>query len=145
MNLLPGKATIFNEGSYVGETMLNPASLNDTLELALGRDHGITVTRTKLPVKQKNKLLGTEIVKTITYELKMKNNKNKTVNLVIEDQIPVSQNKDIKVELTEDGKSVFNKDTGLLKWNISLATKENKTLTFSYRVTSDKDMPLSMY
>ncbi len=145
LNLLPGKATIFYEGTYVGETMLNPAVLSDTLELALGRDHGITVTRTKLPVKQKNKLLGDEIVKMITYELKMKNNKNKTVNLVIEDQIPISQNKDIKVELTNDGKAIYNKETGLLKWSTSLISKENRTLSFTYSVTSNKDMPLSMY
>ena len=145
LNLLPGKATIFYEGTYVGETMLNPAVLDDTLELALGRDHGITITRTRLPVKQKSRLLGDEIVKTITYELKMKNNKSKTVNLVIEDQIPVSQNKDIKVELTNDGKATVNKDTGLLKWSTSVNSKENRTLSFTYTVTSGKDMPLSMY
>jgi uncharacterized protein (TIGR02231 family) len=145
LNLLPGMANVFYEGTFVGETVLNPAIINDTLDLAFGRDNGITVTRTKKPVKENNKLLGSEITKTITYELKMKNNKSKTVNLVIEDQVPLSQNKEIKVEMKDAGNSDYNSQTGLLKWNLTVNSKEYKTLNFTYAVTYNKDMPLSMY
>lgn len=145
MNLLPGKANIFYEGTYVGETMLNAALLTDTMELALGRDHGITVTRTKLPDKEKNKPLGNDVEKTVTYELKMKNNKNNTLTLVVEDHIPVSQNTDIKVEMKDPGKADYNEKTGILKWKTSISSKENKTLAFTYTITYNKDMPLSMH
>ena len=145
LNLLPGRANVFYEGTYVGETVLNPAVINDTLELAFGRDNGITVTRTKLPVKESNKLLGNEITKTIVYELRMKNNKSKNINLIVEDQIPVSQNKDIKVEIKDNGKSEYNIQTGLLQWSVAMNSKEYKTLKFSYALTYNKDMPLSMY
>ncbi len=145
LNLLPGRANIFYEGTYVGETVLNPSVINDTMELALGRDNGITVTRTKLPVKENNKLFGNEITKTITYELKMKNNKSKPVNLIIEDQMPLTQNKDIKVEMKDKGNAEYNEMTGMLKWNTSIGTKEYKTFVFSYAVTYNKEMPLSMY
>jgi uncharacterized protein (TIGR02231 family) len=145
LNLLPGRANVFYEGTYVGETVLNPSVINDTLELALGRDNGITVTRTKLKDKESNKLLGNEITKTISYELRMKNNKSKAVNLLIEDQLPLSQNKDIKIEMKDVDKADYNDKTGLLKWNTTLETKGYKTLTFSYAVTYNKDMPLSMY
>jgi hypothetical protein len=70
LNLLPGKANIFYEGTYVGETMLNAALLSDTMELALGRDHGITVTRTKLPDKERNKALGNDVEKRLPTNLK---------------------------------------------------------------------------
>src|SRR5436190_20050737 len=46
LNLLPGSANIFFEGTYVGQTVLNPAVLNDTLNLSMGRDHGVTISRT---------------------------------------------------------------------------------------------------
>ncbi|MBP9705432.1 MAG: DUF4139 domain-containing protein [Chitinophagales bacterium] len=145
LNLLPGSANVFYEGTFVGETVLNPAVINDTLDLAFGRDNGITVTRTKLPVKESNKLIGNDITKTITYELRMKNNKSKALNLVVEDQIPLSQNQGIKVEMKDAGKADYNTQTGLLKWNLSVNSKEYKTLKFSYEVTYNKDMPLSMY
>lgn len=145
LNLLPGKANIFYESAYVGETMLNAALLTDTMELALGRDHGITVTRAKLPEKERNKALGTDVVKTIAYELKMKNNKSVALNIVVEDQIPVSQNQAIKVELKDSGKAEYNDKTGLLKWTQTLSAKEIKTLSFTYSITHNKDMQLSMY
>ena len=145
LNLLPGRANVFYEGTYVGETVLNPSVINDTLELALGRDNGITVTRTKLPVKESNKLFGNDITKTFTYELRMKNNKSKPVNLIIEDQVPLTQNKDIKIEVKDSGKSEYNDKSGLLRWNTTIGTKEYQTFTFSYAVTYNKDMPLSMY
>jgi len=145
LNLLPGSANVFYEGTFVGETVLNPAVINDTLDLAFGRDNGITVTRTKLPVKESNKLIGNDITKTITYELRMKNNKSKAINLVVEEQIPLSQNQGIKVEMKDAGKADYNTQTGLLKWNLSVNSKEYKTLKFSYEVTYNKDMPLSMY
>lgn len=145
LSLLPGKANVFYEGTYVGETVLNPAVINDTLNLAFGRDNGIMVTRTKLPVKESNKLIGNDVTKNIIYEIKMKNNKNKPLNLIVEDQVPVSQNKEIKIEVKETGKADYNTQTGLLKWNFSLSPKEYKTLSFSYAVTYNKEMPLSMF
>ncbi len=145
LNLLPGKANIFYEGTYVGETILNAALLTDTMELALGRDHGITITRTKLPDKERNKALGNNIEKTVTYELKMKNNNSNTLTLVVEDHIPVSQNEDIKVEMKDTGKADYNDKTGLLKWNTSISSKENKTLAFTYSITYNKDLQLSMH
>jgi uncharacterized protein (TIGR02231 family) len=145
LNLLPGKANVFYEGTYVGETVLNPAVINDTLDLAFGRDNGITITRTKLASKDSNKLLGSEITKTVPYELRIKNNKSKAINLIVEDQIPLSQNKDIKVEIQNSGKAEYNLATGALKWDFTMNSKEYKTLKFSYAVTYNKDMPLSMY
>jgi len=145
LNLLPGSANIFYEGTYIGVTVLNPSVINDTLDLALGRDNGITVTRTKLPGKESTKFLGSEVTKTIVYELRMKNNKSKEIHLIVEDQIPISQNKEIKVALQDGAKADYNERTGLLKWDFSLGTKEYKSLKFAFQVTHNKDMPLSMY
>ena len=145
LNLLPGRANVFYEGTYVGETVLNPTVINDTLELALGHDNGITITRTKLPLKENNKLLGNEITKTVAYELRLKNNKSRKIELIVEDQIPLSNNKEIKVEMKDHNKAEYNEQTGLLKWTMAVNSKEYKTLKFSYAVTYNKDMPLSLY
>lgn len=145
LNLLPGRANVFYEGTYVGETVLNPAVINDTLDLAFGRDNGITITRTKLPVKENNQLIGNDVTKTVAYKLRLKNNKSKALNLIIEDQIPLSQNKEIKVEMKDAGSAEYNTETGALKWTVAMNPKDYKTLTFSYAVTFDKNKPLSLY
>ncbi|MBK9045194.1 MAG: DUF4139 domain-containing protein [Bacteroidetes bacterium] len=145
LNLLPGKANLFYEGTYVGETVLNPSVINDTLDLALGRDNGITVTRTRLPVKEANKLLGSDITKTISWELRFKSNKSKPVHLIVEDQAPLSNIANIKVAMKDQGDASYNTTNGLLKWDFNLDPKAYKALKFTYEVTHNKDMPLSMY
>lgn len=145
LNLLPGKANLFYEGTYVGETVINPSVINDTLDLALGRDNGITVTRTRMPVKEGSKLLGNDITKTITWELRLKSNKSKPIHLIVEDQIPISQTTDIKVVLKDQGKASYNVSNGSLKWDFNMDPKTYKSLKFTYDITHNKDMPLSMY
>ncbi len=53
--------------------------------------------------------------------------------------------KDIKIEMKDSGKANYNDKTGLLQWNTTVGTKEYKTLSFSYAVTFNKDMPLNLY
>jgi uncharacterized protein (TIGR02231 family) len=47
LDLLPGAANIYFEGTYVGETNLNTNIMADTLELALGKDRGVLAERNK--------------------------------------------------------------------------------------------------
>ena len=142
LSLLPGQANVFFDGTYVGQTVINPAVINDTMELSLGRDNGITITRTKLPIKENSKLLGSDITKTFAYELRMKNSRGKAINLIVEDQIPVAQSKEIKVEMKNKGDAEYNEQTGLLQWKLNLDPKAYKTLGFSFEVTYDKNKAL---
>ncbi len=145
LNLLPGNANLFYDGTYVGQTVINPNVINDTLDLAMGRDQAITVTRTRLKDKESNKLLGTDITRTVAYELRIKSNKGRPINLKVEDQIPVSSIKEIKVELKDADKADYNAATGSLVWDFKMENKTYKSLKFIYEVTHNKDMPLSMF
>jgi uncharacterized protein (TIGR02231 family) len=145
LNLLPGNANLFYDGTYVGQTVINPNVINDTLDLAMGRDQSITVTRTRMKEKESNKLFGSEITRAIAYELRIKSNKGRPINLKVEDQIPVSSSNEIKVELKDSDKADFNATTGSLMWDFKLDSKAYKSLKFSYEVTHNKDKPLSMY
>ncbi|MCY7349487.1 MAG: mucoidy inhibitor MuiA family protein, partial [Cytophagaceae bacterium] len=44
-NLLPGKASVYFEGTFVGESFLNPQNPDDSLHLSLGRDRKVLVKR----------------------------------------------------------------------------------------------------
>ncbi|MBU0764246.1 MAG: DUF4139 domain-containing protein, partial [Bacteroidetes bacterium] len=75
LNLLAANANIYYEGTYVGETYIDPGIMADTLELALGKDRGIIAERKKLPDTDVNQLIGGNRIKTVSYELKIKNTK----------------------------------------------------------------------
>ncbi len=143
MNLIAAKANIYFEGTYIGETTIDPSIIADTLELSLGRDKGIAVTRKKLKDKETEQIMGSSRSKTITIELTVRNNKNANVELSLEDQIPVTNDKDIKVSFKDDEfTGNYNETSGLLKWKLKLKPKENKVLRFTYTIKYDKDRSL---
>ncbi len=95
--------------------------------------------------KESNKLLGTDVTRTVAYELRIKSNKGRPISLKVEDQVPVSNIKEIKVELKDADKADYNAATGSLVWDFKMENKTYKSLKFIYEVTHNKDMPLSMF
>lgn len=143
LNLIPGTANVFFDGTYVGETFIDPNSTNDTLELSVGRDKSIVMKRIKLKDKTKVKTLADEKVQIVTYEITLRNTKSVASQITLEDQIPVSQIKEIKVELKEGSGAQLDETTGKLTWKLNLKPKETKTIIISYEVKYPKDKVLS--
>ena len=145
LNLLPGEANIILEGTYVGKTIINPNTTQDTFSLTLGQDKRVVIQRKKLADYSSVKFLGSNKLQRFTYEITVKNNKAEAVNLLAKDQYPVSTNKDIEVELNEANGATVNKETGLLSWQLSLQPNESKTLRFSYSIKYPKDRTINVY
>lgn len=143
MNLIPGAARIYFDNSYIGESFINPRNTNDTLQLNLGRDKSIIVTRTKVKDKCKDKVMSDNHLLTQVYDITVRNTKNSPIRIVIEDQMPVTKEQDIKIEYLENSGARFNTETGKLIWDFNLKSKDSKKLTFSYEVKSPKDRALS--
>ncbi|MFN4234424.1 MAG: DUF4139 domain-containing protein [Bacteroidia bacterium] len=144
LNLMSAKANIYFENMYVGETFINADETKDTLDIALGRDNSIQISRKRLKNFEKEKFLNDQKVLTYAYEITVRNGKNSNIRLVVEDQIPISNNQQIKVELTDNGKAEVNEHTGMLTWDLKLKAKENKTIKYSFEIKHDKDKQLSI-
>lgn len=142
-NLLPGTANIFFEGAYVGQSQINPDVSSDTLLLSMGRDEGIKITRNQLQDFTSKKTIGSNKKETYAYEIEVRNNKKTSIEIEILDQIPVSKQKDIQVELDEDGGAQYNEEIGKLEWNVQLAPNQSKKLRFVYTVKYPKDKQIN--
>jgi len=139
LSLLQGSANIFFEGTYVGQTFIDPNQVKDTIALSLGRDPRIVVTREKSKELSSRKMIGTHQRETAAWTIKIRNNKNESVKISVEDQIPVSVNSLIEVSAAEAAGANWDKQTGKLKWTLNVNPAENKTLTFRYDVKYPKD------
>lgn len=142
LQLVPAKANIFFDGTYMGETYIDPTTMDDTLNLSLGKDPNIIVKRTLLKKECKEKIIGNQAEKTKSFEIEIKNLKGINLEVVVQDQIPITQNADITIELQDKGKAVHDQTTGLLEWKFNLKPKEFEKLNFSYKVKHNKDMNL---
>ncbi len=144
LNLLPGEANIIFEGTYIGKSFIDPSSTQDTINLTMGRDKRVVIKREKLKDFSSTKFLGTNKKQIFTYELTVKNNKKDEVNMVLKDQFPVSQNKEVEVELLENNDAAVNEETGVLTWKLKLAPGETKKIRISYSVKYPKDKTLNI-
>lgn len=143
LSLLPAKANIYFEGTFIGETMLNPDVMGDSLAVTLGRDERISIRRTLIKEEKKEKFLGDKQLKYFTYELEIKNHRANNVDIIIEDQIPVPNNEEIQVNFLNAGKAEYIKKSGMLSWKFNLVAKQNKKMTFKYSVEYEKNKPLA--
>lgn len=139
LQLVPAAANIFFDGTYMGETYLDPTSMNDTLTLSLGKDPNIIAKRILLKKDVKEKIVDKDIERTMAFEISMKNLKGVAVEVVIEDQIPITTNGEITIEKLEVSKADYSPTTGKLKWVVNLKPKEATKLTYSFKVKYPKD------
>jgi uncharacterized protein (TIGR02231 family) len=139
LQLVPATANIFFDGTYIGETYIDPTAMNDTLKLSLGKDPNIIAKRILLKKEYKEKVVGNDIERTYSYEISVKNLKANTIELVIEDQIPVTSNGEIVIEAINTDKANYDKTTGKLTWTVNLKTKATDKFTYSFKIKYPKD------
>ncbi|MBP6759573.1 MAG: DUF4139 domain-containing protein [Flavobacterium sp.] len=138
-NLLKGEANIIFEGMYVGKTTINPGQTSDTLNLSMGRDKKISISREKVVDKSGTKFLSSKKEQTFTYDITVRNNKKETAKLLLKDQYPLSSDKEIEIELLQSDGAKVNAETGILSWDLDLKPNETKKIRISYRVKHPKD------
>lgn len=138
-NLLPGEANIIFEGLYVGKTTINPNQTADTLNLSMGRDKKISIKREKVVDKSGTKFLSSYKEQTFTYDITIRNNKKESIEMLLKDQYPLSTDKEVTIDLLDDGKAKVNSETGILTWDLKLSSNETKKIRISYKVRYPKD------
>jgi uncharacterized protein DUF4139/uncharacterized protein DUF4140/TonB-dependent receptor-like protein len=102
LNLLPGEANIIVDNTYIGKSDINPGSTSDTLNFTLGRDKRVVITREKLTDYSSVKFFGGDKLQKFPYEISVQNTKKDSVALLLNDQFPVSTDKDIEVQLIDN-------------------------------------------
>jgi uncharacterized protein (TIGR02231 family) len=140
LGLVPAQANIFYDGSYIGETYLDPSVMEDTLSLSLGKDPNILVKRTLLKKESKERIIGESKERTMSYSIEVKNNKATPIELIIQDQLPITQNPEILIEPTSLDKGALETKSGTVTWKINLKPKDNKTINFGYKVKYKKEL-----
>lgn len=139
LDLLPGTANVFFDGSFVGQTFLDLAQVRDTVNISLGRDPNVVVKREKRKDFCKKQTLGGKKSDQLSWEISVRNAKSSTVEIEILDQYPVSQQSEVEIELEDGHGAEVDKTRGLLTWKLTVGAKETKKLTFSYTVKYPKD------
>ena len=139
LQLVPAKANIFFDGTYIGETYLDPTTMDDTLNLSLGKDPNIIVKRTLLKNQSKERIIQDKKERSFAYNIEVRNLKSSEIELIIQDQIPLTTNPEITIEKSNLGKGSIDEKTGLIEWQLKLKAKDNLTFDYDFKVRHPKD------
>ncbi|MCS6821283.1 MAG: DUF4139 domain-containing protein [Microscillaceae bacterium] len=145
LSLLSGTANVYFENTFVGETFLNAQNLQDTLAVSLGRDKRIILKREKIKDFNTRKIIGNNIKQEYGFEISLRNTKKETLQITIEDNIPVSKNSQIEVELLDTSQANYDPTTGKLTWKLSLNPSESKKLVFRYQIKYPKSAKINIF
>jgi uncharacterized protein (TIGR02231 family) len=137
--ILPGQVSLFRDGTFVGNGRLPLLAPGDEHELGFGVDDAVRVRHSIAEEKRaESGILTTSKTDTRNYKITVKNLHERPIPLTVIDQIPVSQNADIKVELlgkVAPTKRDLDDKRGVLAWEMEVKPDEEKAVEFGYRVT----------
>lgn len=135
---LPGRISLFRDGTFVGTGRLPQLAPGEEHELGFGEDDAVRVKHALVEEKRGESGIITS-VKTDqrSFKISVKNQHQRAIQLTILDQIPVSNNQDIKVELmtrTQPTRQNVEDRRGVLAWESKLEAGEERVLEFGYKV-----------
>ncbi|MEZ4938789.1 MAG: DUF4139 domain-containing protein [Crocinitomicaceae bacterium] len=139
LDLIPGPTRVYFDGTYVGESWIDTRNVEDTLGLSFGRDSKIMVSRELLTEFSNKKVIGNNRKDSYTYEITVKNTRNKAIELDLHDQVPISQDSEISVVVDEISSANKEEETGILTWKVKLGPNESKKYKVSFTLKYPKN------
>lgn len=138
-NLITGSANIFYQNTLIGQSVIDPKTVADTMLLSFGVDENITIKRTNLVELTSVKVIGVNKKETHGFEIIVKNNRVVPISIEILDQLPIANNTEIEVTPEDLGGAEYTKEYGKLLWRLNLPANTSKKLRFSYTIKYPKD------
>jgi uncharacterized protein (TIGR02231 family) len=137
--ILPGQVALFRDATFVGNGQLPMLAPGEEHELGFGVDDAVRVRHTVIEEKRgESGIISASKTDTRNFRISVKNLHERAVPVTVIDQIPVSQNADIKVELltkTQPSKRDVDDKRGILAWELKLEPDEEKSVEFGYTVS----------
>ncbi len=139
LSLMPGPTNIFYEGTYIGQGNIDPRTIKDTMYLSLGRDKKIVIKREQDKKLHAVKKTSENEQETFTYNTTVRNTRKEPMTIFVNDQLPVSNDKDLVIEKAEGGSGDYDPTSGTVAWIVTLKPNETKKLSFSYTIKHPKE------
>ncbi|MGL3211051.1 mucoidy inhibitor MuiA family protein [Bradyrhizobium sp. BR 1433] len=148
--LLPGQISIYRDGIFVGRSRMATAAKDETVRLGFGADDKVKIERTV--VKRNEGSAGLIVTTSKTderaFKTTVRNGHDFPIKVAIQDQLPVSENDDIVVEMlpssTPATTTNLRDKRGVLEWAFEAKAGEVRDINFAWRMRWPKDKGVVM-
>ena len=137
-DLTPARTIFYVDGINIGSSHeFEMRTREEASQLFLGQNELIELKKERLNKFKKSSLLGKERISEEGYEVSVKNNSSKSVDLTLVERVPVSADEAVKVEIKGFDKKDISKE-GRVELKFSLAPKEEFKKEYSYKISKPK-------
>jgi uncharacterized protein (TIGR02231 family) len=143
--LLPGRVAIYRDGAFVGRGRMDAANKDEMVHLGFGADDKVKIERTVVKRSEGSAglIVATSKTDERSFKTSVRNGHDFPIRLAIQDQLPVSENEEIQVEMlpatTPPTTSNVNDKRGVVEWAFEAKPGEVKDITLAWRVRWPKD------
>jgi uncharacterized protein (TIGR02231 family) len=134
--LVPGSYSSFVDGVFSGRGKMKQVEPGQKMNLDLGMDEGIKVERKETRAFHDKTLVGKDRV-TYSYEITIENTRKQKASITLKDQIPISRDKAIEVDLIKTEPEVKPDQDGILTWTLDLDPRQKKKASFTFSIVGD--------
>jgi uncharacterized protein (TIGR02231 family) len=143
--LLPGRVSIYRDGTFVGRGRMPASSKDETVHLGFGADDKVKIERA---VVRRNEgstglILTTSKTDERSFKTTVRNGHDFPIKVAIADQLPISENDDIVVDMlpptTPPTTTNVRDRRGVLEWALEARPGEVKEIAFAWRIRWPKD------
>ena len=132
-------AAVYLNDMYTGQVNISAELTKEMVEITLGKEERIHVSRREAAKKTSTTLFKGQKVVEHSFETKITNYAGSDIKVTVKDQIPVSQDKEITVEAKDIFGASLDSENGLLTKTVSIPAGKTETLVLSYKVSWPKD------
>ena len=143
--LLPGRVAIYRDGAFVGRGKMDAAAKDETVHLGFGADDKVKIERSivKRSEGSAGLIVATSRTDERSFKTTVRNGHDFPIRIAIQDQLPVSENDEIQVEMlpatTPPTASNVNDKRGVEEWAFEAKPGESRDIAFAWRVRWPKD------
>jgi uncharacterized protein (TIGR02231 family) len=146
--LLPGRVSIYRDGIFVGRSHMALVPKDETVRLGFGADDKVKVTRaTVRKIEGSAGIISSARTDEREYKITVRSGHDRPIKVVVEDQIPTTENEEIKVELLPVTTAPTEKDVrdrrGVLAWIFDATPGETKEIKLGWRMRWPADKVVS--
>lgn len=131
--LLPGKVALYQDGTFLGMTDLDFVAKGEKFSVFLSVAEQLKIAR-QLDRKNSALIRKTRSQMQVMFVVTVENLSAEATTFTLADRIPVSENKDIRIDKVTITPAVKPDTQGLLHWDLTLAPGEKRELRIGYQV-----------
>jgi len=142
--LLPGKASVYAEGDFIGKTSIDLTSPRE--EFRLGTRTAYDVKATKKLVEREAEKAGItrgKLRKSYKYRLEIESFSKRPLKIRVVDRVPHSLNPSIEIKIDWEKLALEKQELGIMEWLIEMEPKSKREITYEFEVQWDRNITIS--